>query len=264
VCGGSLSSSTTDLVQRQTSTYSNTGHRASAHALPNKYANRARERAAPTTRRGTTSQLVRSAFQSIMGSYEGAFSAEPAARDHPRGGWGGTGSRWLGPRPTRSCQNLVMLWKTSPLRSRVRAGARLEVVGVGAGPHAPPAGAGSQLGPNRSPGGLVGARVRCGGGPGAGGAAASQGRACSTVSATHFALHTSHSTLHLQHPLWPALHSVSTQLATGAVVVVFDVAPTAPRRDIAPLKQVAALVLEGLALVSVAVGRRSSSVSMGR
>jgi hypothetical protein len=53
---------------------------------------------------GTASQLARSVFQSIMGSYEGAFSAEPAAGDHPRGGWGGTGSRWLGPRPTRSCQ----------------------------------------------------------------------------------------------------------------------------------------------------------------
>jgi hypothetical protein len=52
----------------------------------------------------TTSQLVKSVFQSIMGSHEGAFSAEPAAGDHPRGGWRGTGSRWLGPRPTRSCQ----------------------------------------------------------------------------------------------------------------------------------------------------------------
>jgi hypothetical protein len=54
----------------------------------------------------TASQLVRSVFQSIMGSYEGAFSAEPAAGDHPRGGWRGQGSRWLwlGPRPTRSCQ----------------------------------------------------------------------------------------------------------------------------------------------------------------
>ena len=37
--------------------------------------------------RATTSQLDRSDFQSIMGSYEGAFSAEPAAGDHPRGGW---------------------------------------------------------------------------------------------------------------------------------------------------------------------------------
>ena len=33
----------------------------------------------------------------------------------------------------------------------------------GCGCGAPPAGAGSQLGPNRSPGGLVGPRVRCGG-----------------------------------------------------------------------------------------------------
>jgi hypothetical protein len=57
-----------------------------------------------TPHTSTTSQLDRSDFQSIMGSYEGAFSAEPAAGDHPRGGWGGQGSRWLGPRPTRSCQ----------------------------------------------------------------------------------------------------------------------------------------------------------------
>jgi hypothetical protein len=35
----------------------------------------------------TESQLDRSDFQSIMGSYEGASSAEPAAGDHPRGGW---------------------------------------------------------------------------------------------------------------------------------------------------------------------------------
>jgi hypothetical protein len=32
----------------------------------------------------TTSQLVRAIFQSIMGSHEGAFSAEPAAGDHPK------------------------------------------------------------------------------------------------------------------------------------------------------------------------------------
>jgi hypothetical protein len=36
----------------------------------------------------STFQLDRSDFQSIMGSYEGTFSAaEPAAGDHPRGGW---------------------------------------------------------------------------------------------------------------------------------------------------------------------------------
>jgi hypothetical protein len=33
----------------------------------------------------TTSQLDRSDFQSTMGACEGAFSAEPAAGDHPRG-----------------------------------------------------------------------------------------------------------------------------------------------------------------------------------
>jgi hypothetical protein len=61
-----------------------------------------------------------------MGSYEGAFSAEPAAGDHPRGVWGGQGGRWLGPRPTRHpvMPDLVVLWKTSPLRREVRAGAR--------------------------------------------------------------------------------------------------------------------------------------------
>ena len=52
--------------------------------------------------------------------------------------------------------NLVMLWKMSPLRGGVRAGARLWARG-------PARRAGSQLGPNRSPGGLVGPRVRCGG-----------------------------------------------------------------------------------------------------
>jgi hypothetical protein len=195
VCGGSLSSSTTDLVQRQTSTYSNTGHRASAHALPNKYANRARERAAPTTRRGTTSQLVRSAFQSIMGSYEGAFSAEPAARDHPRGGWGGTGSRWLGPRPTRSCQNLVMLWKTSPLRSRVRAGARLEVVGVGGAPR-PTRRSWVATGPKPQPGGAGGGPGPLRGGAGGGGRGGQPGQGvqhcvCNPLRTSHFTLHTS-------------------------------------------------------------------------
>jgi hypothetical protein len=39
--------------------------------------------------RNTTSQLARAVFQSIMGPHEGAFSAVPAAGDHPRGGWGG-------------------------------------------------------------------------------------------------------------------------------------------------------------------------------
>jgi hypothetical protein len=53
--------------------------------------------------------------------------------------------------------NLVMLWKMNPLRGGVRAGARLWARGPAARR------AGSQLGPNRSPGGLVGPRVRCGG-----------------------------------------------------------------------------------------------------
>jgi hypothetical protein len=41
----------------------------------------------PAASSHTASQLDRSDFQSTMGSYEGAFSAEPAAGDHPRGGW---------------------------------------------------------------------------------------------------------------------------------------------------------------------------------
>jgi hypothetical protein len=40
-----------------------------------------------TTGAFTASQLVRTVFQSIMGSHEGAFAAEPAAGDHPRGGY---------------------------------------------------------------------------------------------------------------------------------------------------------------------------------
>jgi hypothetical protein len=77
----------------------------------------------------TTSQLVRSVFQSTMGSYEGAFSAEPAAGDHLRGGWGGTGSRWLGPRPTRSCQTWLCSENESPAR---RSAGGCQVVGAGA------------------------------------------------------------------------------------------------------------------------------------
>jgi hypothetical protein len=67
-----------------------------------------------------------------MGSYEGAFSAEPAAGYHPRGGWGGTGSRWLGPRPTRSCQTWSSLENESPAR-RSAGGCQV----VGAGPRLP-------------------------------------------------------------------------------------------------------------------------------
>jgi hypothetical protein len=68
--------------------------------------------------RGTTSQLDRSDFQSIMGACEGAFSAEPAAGDHPRGDWGGPGSRWLATRPTRPCQT----WLCSGKWVRLAAG----------------------------------------------------------------------------------------------------------------------------------------------
>jgi hypothetical protein len=75
--------------------------------------------------RGTTSQLVRSVFQSTMGSYEGAFSAEPAAGDHrPRGGLGGAGGAVVGSPTHPAMPNLVVLWEMGPLRREVRAGAR--------------------------------------------------------------------------------------------------------------------------------------------
>jgi hypothetical protein len=49
------------------------------------------------TSRGTTSQLVRTVFQSIMGSHEGVFLAEPAAEDHPRGAGEARATGCLGP-----------------------------------------------------------------------------------------------------------------------------------------------------------------------
>jgi hypothetical protein len=58
----------------------------------------------------STAQLARSVFQSIMGSYEGAFSAEPAAGDQPStGGLGRPGEPVVGspthdPPGHRSCQ----------------------------------------------------------------------------------------------------------------------------------------------------------------
>jgi hypothetical protein len=65
----------------------------------------------------------------------------------------------------RVMQNLVVLWKMSPLRRGVRA---RRVPGCGRGRGAPPAGAGSQLGPPKpKPGGLVGPRARYGGRRGA-------------------------------------------------------------------------------------------------
>jgi hypothetical protein len=77
----------------------------------------------------TASQLVRSVFQSIMGAYEGAFSAEPAAGDHaPTGGLGRPGEPVVGPPTHPVMPNLVMLWEISPLRGGVRAGTRLDPV----------------------------------------------------------------------------------------------------------------------------------------
>jgi hypothetical protein len=92
-----------------------------------------------------------------MGSYEGAFSAEPAAGDHPRGDWG---DPWVAPvvgsRPPHPVMpNLVMLWKMSPLRGGMRAGARLWARGparrgwVAIEPKPKPRGAGGAPGPLR-------------------------------------------------------------------------------------------------------------------
>jgi hypothetical protein len=113
----------------------------------------------------TMSQLVRSVFQSIMGSYEGAFSAEPAAGDHPRGGLGRHREPVVGSPTHPVMQNLVVLWEMSPLWGGVRAGARLWARG-------PARQSWATTGPKLKPGG--------GGwwGPGSaagGGAAANQG-----------------------------------------------------------------------------------------
>ena len=91
-----------------------------------------------------------------MGSYEGAFSAEPAAGDHSRGGWGGTGSRWLGPRPTRSCQTWLCSENESPAR---RSAGGCQVVGAGA--RLPELG--RKWAQTEARGGAVGPRARCGG-----------------------------------------------------------------------------------------------------
>jgi hypothetical protein len=71
-----------------------------------------------------------------MGAYEGAFSAEPAAGDHPRatGGLGRPGEPVVGSPTHPVMPNLVMLWEISPLRGGVRAGAMLYVVGAGGHP----------------------------------------------------------------------------------------------------------------------------------
>jgi hypothetical protein len=102
----------------------------------------------------TTSQLVRSVFQSTMGSYyEGASSAEPAAGDHPWGGWGDQGGAVVGSPTHPVMPNLIVLWKMSPLRRDVRAGARLWARGparrswVATGPKPKPGGAGWGPGP---------------------------------------------------------------------------------------------------------------------
>jgi hypothetical protein len=105
----------------------------------------------------TTSQLDRSDFQSITGSHEGAFRAEPAAGGHPRGGWGGQGSRWLGTvHPTHPVMpDLIVLWKMGPLRGEGRAGARLWLREAtrrargGTGPESKPGAAGDTSGPLR-------------------------------------------------------------------------------------------------------------------
>jgi hypothetical protein len=104
--------------------------------------------------------LVRSAFQSIMGAYEGAFSAEPAAGGHPRGGLGRPGEPVVGSPTHPVMSNLVVLWEISPLRGGVRAGARLWAWGPARRSWV------ATRGPNRSPGGLVGPQARCGGGRG--------------------------------------------------------------------------------------------------
>jgi hypothetical protein len=117
----------------------------------------------------TTSQLVRSVFQSIMGSYEGVFSAEPAVGDHPRGAGEARGAGGWVPDPPGHAKPGCALGNESPA-GRSAGG---WVPGCGRG--APPTGAGSQRGPYRCPGGWWGPGSAAGGS-----AAASQGYLLST------------------------------------------------------------------------------------
>jgi hypothetical protein len=97
-----------------------------------------------------------------------AAAAEPAAGGHPPpptgGAGGGRGAGGWVPLTHQAMPNpnLVMPWKMGPLRAAGRGARRGRVPVPGCGRGAPPAGARSQLGPNRSPGGLVGPRARCG------------------------------------------------------------------------------------------------------
>jgi hypothetical protein len=90
---------------------------------------------ARAARSSTASQLVRSVFQSTMGSYEGAFSAEPAAVDHPRGGWGVTRGPVVGtlthpPAPDHAKPGCALGNEPAPA-ARGAGGCQV----VGAGPH---------------------------------------------------------------------------------------------------------------------------------
>jgi hypothetical protein len=68
-----------------------------------------------------------------MGSYEGAFSAEPAAGDHPRGGWGGgRGAGGWVPDPPGHAEPGCALENESPA-ARGAGGCQV----VGAGPRPP-------------------------------------------------------------------------------------------------------------------------------
>jgi hypothetical protein len=120
---------------------------------------------------GTASQLVRSVFQSTVGSYEGAFSAEPAAGVSIHGGAGevrGAGGWVPDPpghaKPGYALENELLIANEFPA-GRSAGGCQV----VGAGPRPP------ELGRNWAQ-----TEARGGGwwGPGSaagGGAAASQG-----------------------------------------------------------------------------------------
>jgi hypothetical protein len=73
----------------------------------------------------TASQLVRTVFQSTMGSHEGAFSAEPAAGDHPWGGLGDQGAAMVGSPTHPVMPHLVMPWKMSPPSGRGAGGCQV-------------------------------------------------------------------------------------------------------------------------------------------
>jgi hypothetical protein len=134
---------------------------ASASALPQCTASTAGQKT--EDRSGLPSRAQRAPTK---GPCPGSLSRlnEPAAGDHSWGGWGGQGSRWLGPQPqqpTRSCQTWLCSGNESPTGRGAGGCHFVASCGRGRPPAEPEPGV--RLGLNWSPGRLVVNRARCGG-----------------------------------------------------------------------------------------------------